>query len=96
MHFYPIECFQLLMSLVAMSLGDRLCVSRKGGTLGSEVGRCTQKVQNAWPCLSLAVERPWMALDRPFLSSFVQMGLKKHSSSLFPSLHVSAVFSQEL
>jgi len=37
------------MSLLAMSLGDRFCVSRKGGT-GQE-GWYTQRVKTAWPCL---------------------------------------------
>jgi len=37
------------MSLLAMSLGDWFCVSRKGGT--GEVGWYTKRVKIAWPCL---------------------------------------------
>jgi len=55
------------MSLPAMSLGLRFCTSRNGGK--GEVGGCTQRVQTAWLLLALAVERPWLALGGPFLSS---------------------------
>ena len=48
---------QLMMSHPAMSLGDRLCASRKGGA--GEVGGCTRRVQTAWPRLGSALNSPW-------------------------------------
>jgi len=41
-----------------------------------EVGGCTQRMQTVCPCLGMAVERPWLALGRPFLSSLAQMGFE--------------------
>ena len=60
------ETFSFMMSLPAMSLGLRFCVSRKGGT--GEVGGCTQRVQTAWPRLGSSLEATWLALGGPFLS----------------------------
>ena len=40
------------------------------------VGRCTQNVQTAWPCLGSALETPWLAPGEPFLSSYAQIGWK--------------------
>jgi len=33
--------------------------------------------QTAWPCLGLALERPWLALGGLFLSCYAQLGLEK-------------------
>ena len=59
------ETFSFMMSHLAMSLEDRFCDSRKGGT--GEVGGCTRRVPAAWPCLGSTVERSWSALGGPFL-----------------------------
>jgi len=48
-------CVSFMMSYPAMSLGDRLCESRRSGQ--GEVGGCTQKVQTAWPCLDLSAKK---------------------------------------
>ena len=61
------DTFSFMMSLPAMSLGLRFCVSRKGGT--GEVGGCTRRVQTAWPRLGSSLEATWLALGGPFLSS---------------------------
>jgi len=51
-----------VMSLPAMSFGDRFCVSRKGGTGGDGVGAsCIRRVQTAW--LGSVIKAPWLALD---------------------------------
>ena len=47
-----------------------------------EVGGCTQRAQKAWLLLGFAVERPWLALGQPFLSSFVMNWLRKQPSGL--------------
>ena len=47
------------MSLLAMSLEDRFCGSRRAGQ--GEVGGCTGRVQTVWPCLGSAIERPRQA-----------------------------------
>jgi len=62
------------MSLLAMSLGFRFCVSRKDGR--GEVGRFQRWAQMAWLLLDLAVETQLVRLGGPFLSSFAQMGLE--------------------
>jgi len=61
------ETFSFMMSLPAMSLGFRFCVSRKGRTGG---GGCKQhrRVQTAWLRLDSSLEVTWLALGRPFLS----------------------------
>ena len=56
------ESFSFMMSLPAISFGDRFCFSRKGRIGGG--GR----VQTAWPRLGSAVETTWLALGEPFLS----------------------------
>jgi len=48
------ETFSFMMSLSAMSLGLRFCMSRKGGT--GEMGGCTRRVQTAWPRLGSSLE----------------------------------------
>jgi len=55
-----------MMSLPAMALGLRFCVSRKGGTGGG--GWVHPKVQTALPCLGSSLEATWLALGGPFLS----------------------------
>jgi len=78
------------MLLLAMSLGDKFYMSRKGGT-----GRCTQRVQTAWLCLDSALERPWLALDGPFISSYAWMGLENTSLILYGFRFLALkVFSQ--
>jgi len=48
--------------------------------LEEDVGGCTQRVQTAWFCLSLAVEVTWLALGGPFLSFFgINRVRNKHS-----------------
>jgi len=51
--------FQLVMSLLAMSLGLRFCTSRKGGQ--GEVGGFQPWAQVTWLLLGLAVESLWLA-----------------------------------
>ena len=51
-----------------ISLGDRFCVTRKGGH--GDVGGCTQRVQNTWTILGLAVRSPWLELGRQFHSPY--------------------------
>ena len=63
------------MSLPAMPLGDRFYVRRKGDEE-------TRRVQTAWPCVGLAVERPWLG---PFLA------VEKKLSAL-KGLHVQGPF----
>ena len=54
-----------------------------------EVGRCTWRVQTAWPCLGSALERSWLALGGPFLSSYARMGLENSPCrALFSKLKV--------
>ena len=57
------ETFSFMMSLPAMSLGLRFCVSRKGGTGGGG-----WVVQTAWLRLGSSLEATWLALGGPFLS----------------------------
>jgi len=63
------------MSLPAMSLEDRFCFSRNGGTGGGKWVH--PKGANNMPSLGSALKRPWLALDSPFLSSFAKNGLRK-------------------
>lgn len=55
---------------LARSQGDKVCLSRKGGIGGG--GWVYPKGETEWPCLGLALEKPWV----PFLSSFAQMVLE--------------------
>jgi len=48
-----------LCRFLAVSFGDRFCVSRKGRTRGG--GWVYPQDATAWTCLCLAVERPWLA-----------------------------------
>ena len=77
------EIFQPVASLLAMSLGDMYCLSRKGGT--GEVGGCIQRVQTAWLCLGSGLERPCLGTGwhGSFLS-YARLGLeiRKQSSHL--------------
>ena len=54
------------MSLPAMSLGLRFCVSRKGGTGGG--GWVHLKGANSMAASGLILEATWLALEGPFLS----------------------------
>ena len=58
--------YELVILLLAMSLSlrFRFCTSRKGRTGGGG-----WVVQTAWVLLSLAVEKPWLALAELFLPS---------------------------
>ena len=49
---YLIRMRSTVISLPVVSLGDRFCFKRKGGT--REVGGCTQRLQTAW--LSLVID----------------------------------------
>ena len=60
------ETFSFMMSHPAMSLGDRLCTSRKGGA-GGGIGGCTRRVQTAWLRLGSALNSHWLEPSRPFL-----------------------------
>ena len=57
-----------MMSLPAMSLGDRFCGNRKGWTEGG--GWVHLKGENAWLCLGSARERPRLVFGGPFVSSY--------------------------
>ena len=68
--------FQLPTSLLAMSLRDRFCGSRKGRDKGRWAGTKGYKQHGCvWECLLLT-------LGRPFLSSFAQMDLENGASAL--------------
>ena len=54
-----------MMSHPAMSLGDRLCVSRKGGTGGG--GWVHPKGANSMAASGLSFEQPLLEPGRPFL-----------------------------
>ena len=73
--------FHLVMSLPAMTFGDRFCFSRKGGIGGG--GWCTQRVQTTWPSLGSTLEMPWLALGGPLLSSFAWTGGKNSPLALY-------------
>ena len=47
-----------------------------------EVGGFQHSAQVAWLPLGLAVESPWLALGRPFLSSFVWMHLESDLAAM--------------
>ena len=70
------------MSHPAMSLGDRFCNSRKGGTGGG--GWCTQRVQTAWLCLGSVVERG--------ANSMAMSGLRGRKVLVGTEKAISAVF----
>jgi len=53
------------MSYLAMSLGDRFCVSRKGETGGG--GWVHLKSTNSMAMSGLACNKPLVEPDRPFL-----------------------------
>ena len=71
-----------MMSHPAMSLGDRLCVSRKGGTRGG--GWVHPKGANSMAVSGLraAVQRSWSALGRPFPPILAQMDLESSCLAL--------------
>jgi len=54
------------MSLPAISLGFRFCTSRKGMSGGG--GWAHPKGANS---MAISIGRAWLALDGPFLTSFV-------------------------
>ena len=90
------ETFNFMMSLPAMSFGER--------TGQEEVGGFTWRVQTTWLCLGSALKTPWLALGGPFLSSYAQTDwenspltlLDPHSQqwSLFFSLPGRAVLEK--
>ena len=61
--------FSLMMSLLAMSLGDGFCVSRKSETRGD--GWIHPKGEKAWSCLGLARKSPWSKQGGPFYLKYV-------------------------
>ena len=70
-HIYESYNFQLVVSLTAMSLGLRLCASRKGGTGGSRWISTLSPGNMAASGLSCR-----SALGGPFISYLAQMGLE--------------------
>ena len=60
------ETFSFIMSLPSSPWDLGSAWAERAGQ--RKVGGCTQRVQTAWPCQSLLVERPWLALEGPFLS----------------------------
>ena len=83
-----------VMLLLAMSLGLRLCASRKGGTGGG--GRVSTLGPGKWLLLGLAVESPWSSPGGPFLSSCTN-GLRKRSSGhVGPPFLAGRLFSRSV
>ena len=65
-----------ILSVGAISLKIyRFCGSKNGGI--GEVTGFQHRMPCTWQLLSLAVEQPWLALVRPFLSVLTQMGIEK-------------------
>ena len=60
------EIFSYMMSLPAMSFGDRFCFSRKGGTGGGEL--LYSKGANSMAVSGLGCRNDWLASGGPFLS----------------------------
>ena len=59
------KIFRFMMSYLAMSLGDKFCVSRKGETGGG--GWVHLKSTNSMAVSWLARKKPLVEPDRPFL-----------------------------
>ena len=74
-----IWCRLTLVTLLvaAIRFDDRFCVSQNSGIEGGGLAYSWHAVHMA---VVLAVERPWSALARPFLTLLAQMGNKNHSS----------------
>ena len=62
------ETFSFMMSHQAMSLGDRLCISRKGGTGGG--GWVHPKGANNMAVSGLSFEQRLVGAGRPFLGFY--------------------------
>jgi len=74
------EPFSFMMSLLAMSFGDRFCFSRKG-RIGEVSGR-NRRVQTAWPHLGSSLEVTCLALGGPFPVLFGINGVRNKQSHL--------------
>ena len=70
-----------MVSLLAMFFGDIGSVLAERAGQG-EVGWFTDRVQTAWLCLGLALERPWLALGGPFPFFFGINGPRKEPPNL--------------
>jgi len=68
--------FELVMSLLAMSLGFSFCASRKGRWVGFNTWVKYMHVACLLQGLAAELESPWLGLSGPFLSSFERMGLE--------------------
>jgi len=79
----------LLMSLPAMTSGDKFSFRRKCRIGGS--GWCTQRVQTAWSSLTSALKMPWLTLSGPLLFSYAQWVEK---TVLSPCMAVGKPLSQ--
>ena len=65
-----------MVSVGAISFEDRFCASRKGGTGGGGLGRCTDLADSAWWLLQLAIEKAWSAMDGLFFCFVAQMSIE--------------------
>jgi len=74
------ETFSFMMSLPAMSLGLRFCMSKRAGQ--AEVGGYARRVQTASPHLGSSLEATGLALGRPFLSFLAYMELNTSNLTL--------------
>ena len=52
-------------------------------------GTVARRVQTAWLCLGLLVERPWLALEGPFMSFLAKMDLRRNDCLTLKGLHFS-------
>ena len=77
-----------MLSVGAIRFEDRFCTSENGGIEGSGC-RFRHSVPGMWWLSSLAIERPWSKLARPFLSFIVQTGVETTPLPLWelPSWH---------
>lgn len=83
--FLPSHLIKLHDIALAMSLWEIGSVWTE--TVGqSEVGGFTWRVNEAWPCLGSAIERPWFALGGLLLSFMLEMDLETSHLTLY-SLH---------
>jgi len=73
-----------LMSLPAMSFGDRFCFGRKGGIGGS--GWCTRRVQTTWAVSGLSFRNSLVGSWWATAVLLLMNGLRKHfhQGSFFP------------